>query len=160
MQGEIWRRSGQLVAYLLGEVFEAEEGGVRLPDLLAQAGALSRAKNQGTWSEKTVDNTIGDLCAFGVIRKVRVQRDVWLRPTVLGLAWFERLDAQLPSMGDVVELERVCGCLWRGEDPDASCDACGGAGGYLVEVSPGDWVRHGRCRACGRGRAKVDSGVD
>lgn len=97
MQGEIWRRSPDLVGLLWAEVFDAGEA-VRMPDLVAAlVGSSHNVGSAGRprWSAKTVDNVIGDMCAFGALRKVRAGRDYLVDLTLLGAAWFEGLE-QLP----------------------------------------------------------------
>lgn len=111
MQGGIWRRNRVLVDWLVGCVVSARVDGVGLAELV-EGGARVVLDDGRTVSHKTVDNVIGDLCAFGVVRKVRRHGDVWIAMTVLGRAWLAGVD--LPGLGPdlgpvVLELREVEG---------------------------------------------------
>ena len=85
MQGEVWRRSRFLVAWILGETWDQE---VRLPDLID--GALEELvdeNDRARWSAKTIENTVRDLVAFGALRVVQRGRDRILTASILGKAW-------------------------------------------------------------------------
>lgn len=85
MQGEVWRRSRYLVAWILGETWDDE---VRLPALIDRAlEELVDENERARWSAKTVENTVRDLVAFGALRVVQRGRDRVLSATVLGKAW-------------------------------------------------------------------------
>ena len=99
MQGEVWRRSRFLVAWILGETWDQE---VRLPDLID--GALEELvdeNDRARWSAKTVENTVRDLVAFGALRVVQRGRDRVHTATILGKAW--NAGEVLPPIGPELE---------------------------------------------------------
>lgn len=106
MQGEVWRRSRFLVAWILGETWDDE---VRLPDLVDRAlEELLDENERARWSAKTVENTVRDLVAFGALRVVQRGRDRVLSGTILGKAW--SAGEVLPPIGEDLE-EAVDGLL-------------------------------------------------
>lgn len=112
MQGEIWRRSRSLVAFLVGQA-EAE---VRVPDLYGFAAAIRKEDGSGPrWSPKTIENTVRDMAAFGLIRVMERGRDRVAMVTVLGRAWLAGV--ALPNLGDFSELEDAVVAM-LGEDAD------------------------------------------
>lgn len=134
MTGEIWRRSKWLVVHLVSTVAEAGEPGEFLPRLVDDAARIRRpmpstpAEWVGVgpdesavvhpdrdgprveqWSTKTVENTVGDLCAFGVLRKVDRGRDRYVVATVLGRAWLAGV--LLPGLDEWEAIAGVVGEL-------------------------------------------------
>lgn len=103
MQGAVWLRNRMLVRWMF-ELVEAEgDDGVSLPELVGAASRIPDERGK-IRSSKTVDNTIGDMAAFGLVRKVRRSPDVFVVATVLGVAWWNRVLLPELEAGGVLEV--------------------------------------------------------
>jgi hypothetical protein len=127
MQGEIWRRSRFLIAFLLEEIQGSENQESRLPDLIAHGASIPNQKRPGEtlWSAKTVENTIRELVAFGALRLAQRGRDRFAIVTVLGLAWVH--GQALPKIDQLDQLEEAVERMYAGEDA---------AHGYAYSIDP------------------------
>ena len=121
MQGELWRRSRLLIKVLWGEVLRVDPEPVRLVELIA-LGCDTPGPNPGPqgsqhWSRKTVENTIRDMAAFGLVRVKERGRDRVVSATPLGLAWRAQVLLPLDLSATKKAYEEVSGYYDRINSP-------------------------------------------